>query len=95
MDEQIFFGGVTVDCKDPKCLSDFYIRTLQWEKTYEDKGFICISSASCNARIGFQRNIDYVPPIWSDIPNGQRQQVHLDFKARDKEHMKSLGRILL
>ncbi len=87
MFEQILLGGVTVDCKDPKSLSDFYIQMLQWRKTYEDDGFIVISSSSCNVRIGFQKNCDYVPPVWPEVPNVQQQQVHLDFKVRDKEHM--------
>lgn len=91
MDGQITLGGVTLDCKDPKVLADFYIRLLQWEKTYEGEGFITISSPSCNVRIGFQRNEDYVPPVWPEIPNAQQQQTHLDFKVRDKEHMNAMA----
>jgi len=90
MNEPILLGGVTVDCKDPKILSDFYIRMLQWEKTYEDDGFIIIASAASNVRIGFQRNADYIPPVWPEVPNSQQQQVHLDFKVNDKEHMKQM-----
>lgn len=90
MSEQILLRGVTVDCKDPKSLSDFYIRMLGWEKTYEDNGFIVISSSSSDVRIGFQKNSDYVPPVWPEIQNEQQQQVHLDFRVRDKEHMKCM-----
>lgn len=32
MTEQVLLRGVTVDCKDPRSLSDFYIRMLGWEK---------------------------------------------------------------
>jgi hypothetical protein len=87
MNEQVLLGGVTIDCKDPKFLSDFYIRMLQWEKTYEDDGFIVIASSTCNVRIGFQRNAEHVPPVWPETQNSQQQQVHLDFKVNNKEHM--------
>ncbi len=90
MTEQVLLRGVTVDCKDPRSLSDFYIRMLGWEKTYEDAGFIVISSSLCDVRIGFQKNPDYVPPVWTEIQNEQQQQVHLDFRVRDKEHMKCM-----
>lgn len=90
MKEQVLLGGVTVDCKDPKALSDFYIRMLQWEKTYEAEGFIIISSSTCNVRIGFQKNAEHIPPVWPEVANAQQQQVHLDFKVRDKEHMKQM-----
>ena len=87
MPEQVLLGNVTVDCKDPKSLSEFYIRILGWEKTYEKDDFIIIASSLCNVRICFQKNPDYVPPVWPEIPNEQQQQVHMDFKVRDKEHM--------
>ena len=91
MPEQIMLGSVTVDCADPKALSDFYIRLLGWEKTYEEEGFVRISSPLCNVSIGFQRNVYYVPPVWPEEPDAQQQQVHLDFRVRDKEHMKSMA----
>ena len=90
MEEQVVLGGVTVDCKDPKSLADFYIRMLQWEKTFDEDGFIIIRSSNCNVRIGFQRNTDYIPPIWPEMPGLQQQQVHLDFKVRDAEHMNQM-----
>lgn len=90
MGEQIMLGAVTVDCKDPKALSDFYIRLLHWEKTYEDDSYVAIDSPSCKVRIGFQRNIYHVPPVWPETPDAQQQQVHLDFKVRDKKHMAAM-----
>ncbi len=87
MGEQVLLGAVTIDCKDPRALADFYIRMLQWEKTYEEDGYVALNSPSCNVRIGFQRNDYYVPPVWPETPGSQQQQVHLDFKVRDKEHM--------
>ncbi len=85
--EEVTLGSVTIDCKDPKALSEFYIRMLQWEKIYEEEGFVSIGSSSGSVKIGFQRNVWYVPPVWPEHPDTQQQQVHLDFKMRSKEHM--------
>lgn len=87
MEEQIKLSGVTVDCKDPKALSDFYIQMLHWEKTYEDDGFSIIASSTSDVKISFQKNIYYVPPVWPEKSDSQQQQTHLDFKVRDKAHM--------
>ncbi len=90
MGEEIIINSITIDCGDPKALSDFYMRLLQWEKTYEDESFISLKAPSGNIRIGFQKNEYYIPPVWPETPGTQQQQVHLDFKARDKEHMNKL-----
>lgn len=83
----ILLGAITVDCIDPHSLSDFYIRLLGWEKSHEDDGYVCIASSLSDVRIGFQRNLDYISPVWPEMPNTQQQMVHLDFKAKDKEEM--------
>ena len=63
---------------------------LGWEKTFEDESFICISTSYCNVRIGFQRNLEYIPPVWPEKQGAQQQMVHLDFKAKDKDEMMSM-----
>jgi catechol-2,3-dioxygenase len=88
--DQIKLAGVTIDCKDPKKLSEFYIKLLGWEISYEDDTFTMLSSPTCNVRIGFQKNEDYIPPVWPEVPNTQQQQAHLDFKVKDKEHMNDM-----
>lgn len=90
MIEQIKLAGVTIDCIDPKQLSEFYMKLLGWEISYEDDTFIMLTSPSCNVRIGFQKNSDYIPPVWPEAPNTQQQQAHLDLKVKDKEHMNAM-----
>ena len=33
----------------------------------------------------FQRNPDYVPPVWPEEPEAQQQMAHLDFAVNDLE----------
>jgi hypothetical protein len=41
----------------------------------------------CPVRIGFQKNVDYAPPVWPEKPGEQQQMVHIDFNVKDKEEM--------
>ncbi len=86
----IALGTVTIDCPDPTSLAAFYMRLLGWHKSHESEGYICITSPTCGVRIGFQRNLDYVPPVWPETPSTQQQMVHLDFHMKDKEEMEAM-----
>ncbi len=84
----ITLSTVVLDCRDIAALSDFYIRLLGWEKSYEEtEEWIDISSPSGGVKIAFQRNDDYVPPVWPDEPAAQQQMVHLDFAVNSHEQM--------
>lgn len=85
----IAINAVVLDCKDPAALSDFYARVLGWNKEGEndDEEFIGIFSPAGSARILFQRNEDYVPPVWPEEPGQQQQMTHLDFTVKDREQM--------
>lgn len=82
-------NAVVLDCRDPAALSDFYIRLLGWSKEpdNEDEEFIGIVSPAGGARILFQRNEEYTPPVWPEEPGRQQQMTHLDFTVRNKEQM--------
>lgn len=82
-------NAVVLDCKDTVALSDFYIRLLGWNKEpdNEDEEFIGIFSPAGGARILFQQNEDYIPPVWPEEPGRQQQMTHLDFTVRDHEQM--------
>jgi hypothetical protein len=80
----IALDAVVLECKDAAALSDFYIRLLGWEKHYsEDEEWRDIISPSGGTKIAFQRNDDYVPPIWPDAPGEQQQMTHQDFALKD------------
>ncbi|MDR2045322.1 MAG: VOC family protein [Clostridium sp.] len=80
--------AAVLECQDAVALSDFYIRLLGWKKNYgESDEWIDIVSPSNGVKIAFQRNEDYLPPIWPDEPGMQQQMAHLDFAVRNKEQM--------
>ena len=78
----IHFDKVVIDCKDPVALSDFYVSLLGWHKGYITDDFIIIGSDDCKVDIGFQRNEDYVPPVWPEEANKQQQMLHIDFSMQ-------------
>ncbi len=82
----IKFDKVVLDCLDPQTLSDFYIRLLGWSKGYDKDGFVIIGSKASNVDIGFQRNPDYVQPVWPEQDGKQQQMLHLDFAVDASEH---------
>ena len=82
-------NAVVLDCRDTVALSDFYIRLLGWNKEpdNEDEEFIGIYSPAGGARILFQQNEDYIPPVWPGESGRQQQMTHLDFTVKNKEQM--------
>lgn len=84
----IAIDAIVLECRDVAALSDFYIRLLGWKKTYEeDDEWTDIISPSGGIKIAFQKNKDYIPPIWPDEPGAQQQMAHLDFTVRGKKQM--------
>lgn len=84
----IALNAVVLDCKDVAALSDFYIQLLGWKKNYsEDDEWVDIASPSGNVKIAFQKNEDYVPPVWPEELGKQQQMAHLDFIVQSTEQM--------
>ncbi len=83
----INFDKVVIDCKDPAALSGFYAELLGWHKGYVTDDFVIILSENCNVNIGFQRNDDYVPPVWPEESGRQQQMLHVDF-SMEKEKLR-------
>jgi uncharacterized glyoxalase superfamily protein PhnB len=75
-------NAVVLDCRDTRALSDFYCRMLGWKEAYsEGDEWIDIARPGGNSVIAFQKNEDYVPPVWPDEPGKQQMMVHLDFRV--------------
>lgn len=79
---------VVLDCPDIYALSDFYIRLLGWEKSFEEEGFwLAIQPPGGGTQLAFQPNELYTPPVWPEEPEKQQQMLHLDFEVDGKENM--------
>jgi catechol-2,3-dioxygenase len=74
--------AVVLDCRDIQALSDFYLRMLGWEVAYsEGDDWVEIAPPGGGSNIAFQKNEDYVPPVWPEQPLAQQQMLHLDFQV--------------
>lgn len=77
----------TVDCKEPYELAKFYAKLLNWEIPYHNEEYACIGAPGIEQGvypgITFQRNTEYIPPVWPEKPEAQQQMAHLDFAVND------------
>lgn len=79
----------TMDCIDPYALAKFYGALLQWDIPYHDDDWACVGAPGmaqgAYPGIMFQRNPEYLPPVWPEAPGAQQQMAHLDFVVSDLE----------
>ena len=98
----IKLDAVVLECRDVVQLADFYARLLGWDNHYQqDDGWADIVAPSGGVKIAFQKNEEYIPPIWPEEPGMQQMMVHLDFTVQSKqeletatEHALSCGAVL-
>ena len=79
--------AVTLDSKDPHELAKFYAALLHWEIPFYDDEYVVVAAPGTNQgaypSITFQRNPEYIPPVWPEEPAAQQQMAHLDFAVND------------
>lgn len=79
----------TVDCKEPYELAKFYAKLLNWEIPYHNEEYVCIGAPGIEQGvypgITFQRNTEYIPPVWPEKTEAQQKMAHLDFAVNDLE----------
>ncbi|NLM10258.1 MAG: VOC family protein [Clostridiaceae bacterium] len=79
----------TLDCKDPNLLAEFYAKLLKWEVMFVSEDWACVgppgSLQGAYPCILFQKNPDYIPPVWPEEPGAQQQMAHIDFAVNDLE----------
>lgn len=72
-----------MDAPDPHLLGRFYSRLLGWEIWSEDAEGCCLDAGEGVASLSFQRNEEYVRPVWPAPPDQQQMMLHLDFEVED------------
>lgn len=79
----------TIDCLEPYKLAKFYADLLKWAIAFYDKDYACICPTGtyqgAYPGITFQRNPEYVPPVWPEKSEAQQQMAHLDFAVNNLE----------
>lgn len=78
-----------MDCKDQHELAKFYATLLNWEIVFSDEEYAIIGAPGTQQGaypgITFQRNSEYQPPVWPEMPEAQQQMAHLDFAVNNVE----------
>ncbi len=82
--------AVTLDCKDPLELAKFYAALLSWDVVpVQGDEYVVIAPPGAHQGaypgITFQKNPDYVPPVWPEEAGKQQQMAHMDFAVDDLE----------
>ena len=83
----ITLSGTVLECKDTVALAAFYKEFLGWNIDFEGEGFVILRSPDSTATIAFQRDFDYIPPVWPTQEGRQQMMEHIDFNVKDKEEM--------
>lgn len=80
--------NVILDCKNIEVLSRFYIDLLGWPVIYQEgDNWLSIQSADSTVGIAFQKNEDYVPPVWPEENGKQQMMLHIDFGVKDSKEL--------
>lgn len=86
---EIKMYSFTLDCPEPHELAKFYAALMKWQVVYYDEEFACIGPAGAAQGaypgITFQKNAEFVAPVWPAEKNAQQQMAHLDFAVKDLE----------
>lgn len=85
----IKLSALTLDCKDPIALSEFYAKLLHWDVPFHDSNYAVVGPPGVHQGgypgITLQRNPAYEPPVWPEEPGAQQQMAHMDFAVNDLE----------
>lgn len=80
---------------DPQSLGRFYASLLEWRIVRDEPGWTTIYPDEGVASIAFQREENYVPPVWPEVEGRQQMMMHLDIEVDDLqaavEHATELG----
>jgi catechol 2,3-dioxygenase-like lactoylglutathione lyase family enzyme len=93
-----------LDCRDPRRLAEFYRRLLGYdyragdEEPTEGEDWLVLRPSSGGPGLAFQRNPEYVPPVWTpepDRPGDQQMMIHLDMTVSDVASLEEQRRRVL
>ncbi len=74
---------VTLDAPDPRALAEFYGRLLGWAIGTEEPDWVTLRDPRGGVGLAFQREDDYVRPVWPAGPGDPQKMVHLEILATD------------
>lgn len=76
----IRYGGVSLDCDDPKRLATFWCELLGGEVAFDSDDFVAVKLPDGNWLTAV-REPDYEPPTWPEA--ARPKQLHLELRVKD------------
>jgi predicted enzyme related to lactoylglutathione lyase len=75
-------GDISIDCKEPERLRDFYASLTGWDKR---SMFDCPALIAENGLVILFMGCDfeYISPVWPEEPGRQQKQMHFNFQVDD------------
>lgn len=76
--------GIVLDTPDPPALAHFYERLLGWTVFNEAPDWVDLAqSKDAGYNLAFQREENYVRPVWPTVEGKQQMSLHLDIQVDD------------
>ena len=72
---------VNIGAPDPGELAKFYLRLLGWEVVAAEPDWVLLRGGG--VQLAFQREPDYVRPVWPARAGAQQMMLHLEIKVDD------------
>jgi len=82
MTSTLTVGDVSIDCKEPEKLRDFYADLSGWQ-SHTMFGFPALVADNGLTILFMGCDVDYCPPAWPAEPGQQQKQMHFDFQSDD------------
>ena len=81
MIQNIIIGDISIDCREPGKLREFYAALTGWTRREKygpelvaDNGLVVLFMGC---------DFDFTPPVWPEEPDKQQKQMHFNFGADD------------
>ena len=68
---------------DPGALAAFYERLLGWNRVTDKPNWVTVRPPAGATGLSFQREPDFVAPVWPSTPGDQQIMMHLDIGVDD------------
>jgi len=76
----IAIGDISIDCREPEKLRDFYAKFTGWDARIM---YGCPALIADNGLVILFMGCDfeYIPPVWPEEPDSQQKQMHFNFQV--------------
>lgn len=78
-------SATVLGAPDPQALGAFYARLLAWTVVQDELDWVMVKPPGGGTGLSFQKELDYVPPVWPTAPGEQQMMSHLDIAVDDLE----------